>query len=52
MAPVSYVVAARQVSVLFALALSVLLLRERPSRARIAGALATVLGVGLISRYG
>ncbi|MCG8588478.1 MAG: EamA family transporter [Proteobacteria bacterium] len=47
-APASYVVAARQTSVLFALGLGALLLGERPTRPRIAGAAATVLGVILI----
>jgi drug/metabolite transporter (DMT)-like permease len=51
LAPVSYVVAVRQVSVLFALAISAVVLREGLSRARGAGALATVLGVALIARY-
>jgi len=48
-APVSYVVAARQASVLFAVALGALRLRERPSRLRLAGALATVVGVALVA---
>ncbi len=48
-APVSYVVAVRQLSVLFALGLGVLWLGERPGRARIVGAAATVSGVALIS---
>jgi uncharacterized membrane protein len=48
-APVSYVVAARQASVLFAVALGALQLRERPSRLRLAGALATVVGVALVA---
>ncbi|MCL4685021.1 EamA family transporter [Myxococcota bacterium] len=48
-APVSYVVAARQASVLFAVALGALQLRERPTRLRLAGALATVLGVVLVA---
>ena len=51
-APASYVVAVRQVSVLFALGLGVLRLRERPGRARIAGAVATVAGVALIAIAG
>src|SRR5262245_16251139 len=51
-APASYVVAARQTSVLFALLLGVRRLRERPGRPRIVGALATVLGVALIALYG
>lgn len=51
-AQVSYVVAARQTSVLFALALGVLWLRERPGRRRVIGALATVAGVILIALFG
>jgi len=47
-APASYVVAVRQTSVLFAVALSVLWLGERPGRARVLGAAATVVGVALI----
>jgi uncharacterized membrane protein len=50
-APVSYVVAVRQVSVLFAVLLSVFFLRERPGRVRLLGATATVAGVALISLY-
>ena len=48
-APASYVVAVRQVSVLFALLFAVVWLRERPDRRRIIGATATVAGVALIS---
>ena len=48
-ASASYVVAARQLSVLFAVALSVLWLREQPGRARMLGAAATVVGVALIA---
>lgn len=48
-APVSYVVAVRQSSVLFAVVLAALRLRERPTRLRIAGALATVVGVALVA---
>lgn len=51
-APVSYVVAVRQSSVLFAVLLSVLWLRERPSAPRLAGAVATVGGVALIAVAG
>ncbi len=47
-APASYVVAVRQSSVLFAVAIGIFHLRERPSRARLAGALATVAGVALL----
>lgn len=52
MAPASYVVAVRQSSVLFALIFGVARLRERPSRPRILGALATVAGVALIALSG
>jgi drug/metabolite transporter (DMT)-like permease len=51
-APASYVVAVRQTSVLFALALGVMKLREEPGRARVAGAATTVAGVALIALYG
>ncbi len=51
-APVSYVVAVRQSSVLFAVLLGALWLRERPGRARMLGAVATVAGVALIAFYG
>lgn len=51
-APASYVVAVRQVSVLFALVLGVVRLRERPGRSRVIGAAATVAGVALIALYG
>jgi len=50
-APASYVVAVRQTSVLFALAISARWLGEQPSRARIAGAAATVAGVVLIALF-
>ncbi len=50
-APVSYVVAVRQSSVLFAVALGVLLLGERPGRERLIGASATIVGVALIARF-
>jgi drug/metabolite transporter (DMT)-like permease len=49
-APVSYVVAARQTSVLFAVAIAALQLRERPTRLRVVGALATVVGVALVAQ--
>jgi drug/metabolite transporter (DMT)-like permease len=49
--PVSYVVAVRQSSVLFAVALSAFWLRERPGRPRVLGAFATVLGVALIALF-
>jgi len=51
-APVSYVVAVRQSSVLFAVVLGALRLRERPSRLRLLGALATVAGVALVALAG
>lgn len=47
-APASYVVAVRQSSVLFAAWMGVAFLGERPDRARLTGAVATVVGVGLI----
>jgi len=48
-APVSYVVATRQISVLFAVAIGALHLHERPSRLRLLGAAATVLGVAIVA---
>jgi drug/metabolite transporter (DMT)-like permease len=51
-AQVSYVVAARQTSVLFALVLGVVWLRERPGRRRVIGAVATVVGVAMIALFG
>jgi drug/metabolite transporter (DMT)-like permease len=51
-APVSYVVATRQLSVVFAVGLALLWLRERPSRTRIYGALLTVIGVATIGWAG
>jgi drug/metabolite transporter (DMT)-like permease len=50
-APASYVVAVRQLSVLFAVAISARYLGERPTPARVAGALATVVGVALIALF-
>jgi drug/metabolite transporter (DMT)-like permease len=50
-AQVSYVVAVRQCSVLFAVVLAVWALRERPSGGRVLGALGTVMGVALIALY-
>jgi drug/metabolite transporter (DMT)-like permease len=50
-APASYVVAVRQVSVLFAVGIAALWLRERPSRPRVIGAAATVGGVALIALF-
>jgi drug/metabolite transporter (DMT)-like permease len=51
-APASYVVAVRQLSVLFATAIAVRFLGERPSRRRLVGAAATVVGVALIAVAG
>jgi drug/metabolite transporter (DMT)-like permease len=51
-APVSYVVATRQLSVVFAVGLALLWLRERPSRARLMGAALTVAGVATIGLAG
>jgi drug/metabolite transporter (DMT)-like permease len=51
-APVSYVVATRQLSVVFAVSLAMLWLRERPSRARVFGAALTVAGVAVIGLVG
>lgn len=51
-ASVSYVVAVRQTSVLFAVAMAVLWLGERPSRLRVVGGVSTVLGVALIAQRG
>ncbi len=48
-APASYVVTVRQASVLFAVAIAAFWFREAPGRARVAGALLTVLGVALVS---
>jgi drug/metabolite transporter (DMT)-like permease len=48
-APVSYVVAGRQMSVVFALCLGVLWLGEAPGRVRVLGALTTVVGIFLIA---
>ena len=50
-AQVSYVVAVRQCSVLFAVALAVLALSERPSKVRWAGTLGTIAGVVLIALH-
>lgn len=50
-APASYVVAVRQTSVLFAVAIGAFLLREQPGRPRVLGALATVVGVALIALF-
>ena len=51
-APVSYVVATRQTSVLFALAIGVVRWREQPSQLRVLGALATAAGVALVAGSG
>ncbi len=48
-APISYITAVRQSSVLFALAIAVFALRERPGRVRLLGGLANVSGVALIA---
>ena len=48
-APASYVVAVRQLSVLFAVGIAVFFLGEKPGGRRIAGAAATVAGVALIA---
>jgi drug/metabolite transporter (DMT)-like permease len=45
-------VATRQLSVVFAVGLGLLWLRERPSRARMLGALLTVVGVVTIGLAG
>jgi drug/metabolite transporter (DMT)-like permease len=50
-AQVSYVVAVRQCSVLFAVCLAVWALREKPTLGRWLGALGTVAGVALIALY-
>jgi drug/metabolite transporter (DMT)-like permease len=46
--PVSYVVAVRQTSVVFALLLGIFWLRERPGRRRLFGAALTLIGVASI----
>jgi drug/metabolite transporter (DMT)-like permease len=51
-APASYVVAVRQTSVLFAVGIAMFFLREQPSRRRVLGATATVLGVAAIALEG
>jgi drug/metabolite transporter (DMT)-like permease len=51
-APASYVVAVRQLSVLFAAAIAMRFLGERPSPARLAGAALTVAGVATIAVAG
>lgn len=48
-AQASYVVTVRQTSVLFAVAIATFWFGEAPGRARLAGALLTVLGVALVS---
>jgi drug/metabolite transporter (DMT)-like permease len=50
-APVSYVVAVRQTSVLFAVGLAATVFGERPDRARLIGAASTVVGVALIAAF-
>jgi len=51
-APASYVVAVRQLSVLFAVAIATRFLGERPSAQRLAGAALTVAGVATIAAAG
>ena len=51
-APVSYVVAARQSSVVFAVGLALWWLRERPTAPRLCGAALTVAGVAIIGLAG
>jgi drug/metabolite transporter (DMT)-like permease len=51
-APASYVVAVRQTSVLFAVVLGAVWLRERPTRPRVLGSAATVAGVALVALGG
>ncbi len=51
-APASYVVAVRQLSVLFAVMIAVRFLGERPGRRRLLGAALTVAGVALIAVAG
>lgn len=48
-APVSYVVAVRQTSILFAIAIAALRWGERPTRLRLFGAFATMIGVALVA---
>jgi drug/metabolite transporter (DMT)-like permease len=48
-APVSYVVAARESSILVALLVSVVFLKESPTRGRIAGGLAIFAGLVVIA---
>ena len=47
----SYVVAVRQMSVLFAVVLAAVAFGERPDRPRLLGAAATVVGVALIAWF-
>jgi drug/metabolite transporter (DMT)-like permease len=49
LAPVSYVVAARETSIVVTVALSALVLRELPSRARLAGAAAILAGLVVLA---
>ncbi len=51
-APASYVVAVRQLSVMFAAGIAMRFLGEAPSRARLAGAALTVVGVATIAVAG
>jgi drug/metabolite transporter (DMT)-like permease len=48
-ASVSYITAVRQSSILFALAIAVMVLRERPGRLRVLGGVLNVAGVALIA---
>lgn len=48
-APISYITAVRQSSVLFALVIAVTSLGESPGRVRVLGGIANVIGVGLIA---
>jgi len=48
-APISYITAVRQSSVLFALVIAVTTLGESPGRVRVLGAIANVVGVALIA---
>jgi drug/metabolite transporter (DMT)-like permease len=51
-APVSYVVATRQLGVVFAVGLALFWLHEQPSRARLLGSMLTVVGVMAIALAG
>jgi drug/metabolite transporter (DMT)-like permease len=49
LAPAAAIAAVRETSILFAVALGAVLLREAPGRARVAGAGLVVVGVGLVA---